>query len=214
MRQFQDDVLASTTRFSDEQLMQAYYDGDGDAFGELWLRHFSSLRVHAHQCLPNHFPGRHASSEDIASECLTKAMATKHRPSARWKPERGAVVGWLRAMVRNESVSLIRKQQREATLASDLGGSEDVAFDSMIPDHRETSMKAALDREQNCDLLWGMVSQLPEELAEIVTLKYRDRRKHREIAARLGCSPSTVSRRLENAERKLMDLGKAASVAG
>jgi RNA polymerase sigma factor (sigma-70 family) len=198
---------------SNEQLLMAYYNGDDDAFGQLFTRQISNLTLHARQCLPNHFAGKAQSAEYIASECLIKAMATKNRPAARWQPERGAAAKWLRAMVRNQAVDMIRKQQREATLASDVTDSEESFLDSMVPDHREASAKAAVDHEQHLGLLWEMVAQLPDELAEFVTLKYRDGLKHKEIASRLGCSPPTVSRRLEKAEQKLQKLAHTSQAA-
>ncbi len=69
-----------------------------------------------------------------------------------------------------------------------------------------------MKKEQQRKLLWQMIAQLPEELGTIVTLKYRDDLKHREIGKRLGYSDATISRRLQAAKQELHRLAETGQI--
>ena len=184
---------------SDEALMQAYYNGDDDAFGILYERCFLTLAAHARKALPAGFPGKEQEAEDCAADGLLKAMMTKHRPSSRWDPQQGKVATWLKTIVFNQAMDRLRR--KSAKPATDLGSDDQNALEHLAVDHRDVSAMEAAETEQELQAMWEQVDELPAELRQIVNLKHRQGLKHQEIAERLGSSRSTITRRLQQAKR-------------
>ena len=208
-----DDELLLVTN---EELLENYYNGDDDAFTTLLNRHYSSLVTYAYNCLPNRFPAREQDAEDCATESLIKVMGTKNRPSSRWDPLRGSALNWMRNIVRYKTIDLLRKQHRQPLLECDLLPDDQnlPLLELLVTDHRTGTADAAAEQEQQRILFGKLVGLLPDELKRIVSLKYQDELKHREIANLLGCSISTVSRRLQEAERQLVELAETTRIAG
>jgi RNA polymerase sigma-70 factor (ECF subfamily) len=121
-------------------------------------------------------------AEDIAQEALLAAYGRWPEVSALESP-----IGWVRRVVTNKSVSLIRRRVAElravARLAS--GAASDSAYES------DTDF-------------WRLVRSLPRRQAQVVALHYVSDMTVVDIAAILGCQEGSVKASLFKARKNLM----------
>ena len=201
---------------TDEFLMEHFYHGDvkdSVSIGILWIRHADYLIYYALNCLPKGLVARLQTAQDCVTNSLIRVLRTKTNPLSRWNSKQGLVFPWIRKIVKNQTIDHLRKQQREPALECDLQTDGGNLLAMVVTDHRIATAAAAVKKEQQRKLLWQMVAQLPEELGTIVTLKYRDDLKHREIGKRLGYSDATISRRLQAAKQELHRLAETGQIA-
>jgi RNA polymerase sigma-70 factor (ECF subfamily) len=126
--------------------------------------------------------GSRAAAEELAQEAFLAA----HR---RWG-EIGAYddpSAWLRRVVVNRSVSLLRRRVAEGLALARLGA------------RRE--LPAALPESD--EVVWRAVRALPRRQAQVVALHYIDDRPVADIAAILGCAEGTVKAHLHQARQTL-----------
>ncbi len=186
-------------RLSDGQLLNGFYAGDAAALGELSTRLRDRLVRIAQRQLPDNFPARWHTAEDLVAQVFLKVVATRDRLHTRRQENRGEVMPWISRILRNEIASLLRskKSWQRTGLDSILNG---------VPEGRYARTDFAASRASDGELI-GQVSQaaqgLPGELREVVYLKYKEGRTQGAISSRLGISKATVSRRLESARERL-----------
>jgi RNA polymerase sigma-70 factor, ECF subfamily len=137
--------------------------------------------------------GSRVAAEDIAQEALAAA-------SRRWD-EIGRLEhpgGWVRRVVANRSVSLIRRRVNEARGHARLALRRDVAVVPELP--------------SDTDHLWALVRRLPRRQAQVVTLRALDTLSLQEIASILGLTKESVHTHLKRARHTLsrqIDTGAA-----
>jgi RNA polymerase sigma-70 factor (sigma-E family) len=127
-----------------------------------------------------------SGSRTAAEELAQEAFLAAHR---RWD-EIGAYAdpsAWLRRVVVNRSVSVVRRRVAEGLALARLGARR------QLPD-------ALPERDE---ALWRAVRALPRRQAQVVALHYVDDRAVAEIAAILGCAEGTVKAHLHQARRTL-----------
>jgi RNA polymerase sigma-70 factor, ECF subfamily len=127
-----------------------------------------------------------SGSRSAAEELAQEAFLAAHR---RWN-EIGAYddpSAWLRRVVVNRSVSLVRRRVAEGLALARLG--------------TRRELPAALPESD--EVVWRAVRALPRRQAQVVALHYIDDRSVFAIAAILGCAEGTVKAHLHQARRSL-----------
>lgn len=128
--------------------------------------------------------GSRVAAEDIAQEALAAA--------ARQWDEIGRLEhpgGWVRRVVANRSVSLIRRRVSEAKGHARLALRREVAVVPDLPSESEH--------------LWAMIRRLPRRQAQVVTLRALDTMSLQDIADVLGLSKESVHTHLRRARASL-----------
>jgi RNA polymerase sigma factor (sigma-70 family) len=125
-----------------------------------------------------------SGSRSAAEELAQEAFLAAHR---RWD-EVGAYddpSAWLRRVVVNRSVSLVRRRVAEGLALARLGARRELPEDLPEPD----------------EAVWRAVRALPRRHAQVVALHYIDDRPVASIAAILGCAEGTIKAHLHQARR-------------
>ncbi len=129
--------------------------------------------------------GSRSGAEDIAQDAL--AAAARHWAHVRLMDSPGA---WVRRVVANRSVSVVRRRITEIKGLAKLGGRADEA--SMVPELPSES-----------EHIWALVRKLPKTQAQVITLRALDKSTVAEIAEILGMSKETASTHLRRARHTL-----------
>lgn len=150
---------------------------EGVTFEELYRRDFRRLVALAHGL---------SGSRSAAEELVQEAFLTAHR---RWDEigEYADPSAWLRRVVVNRSVSVVRRRVAEGLALARLGRRR--AVPDELPEHDET--------------VWRAVRRLPPRQAQVVALYYVDDRPVAEIAEILQCAEGTVKATLHQARHSL-----------
>src|SRR5262249_28542370 len=134
-------MMSSYAAMTDEDLLTLYYQEEdegraNEAFAELDRRYrprlILSLTAPGYNKrfvkLPR-MPGLEQKGEELAAETLFKVAETRGRPSARWDPARRRVQPWLFGILRNVTVSYLRRQKPDLRTDTDFreGGRPDGA---------------------------------------------------------------------------------------
>ncbi len=176
---------------SENELMIWFYECDGDAFEELWeCRLRGRLTKFVHQKVENQ-----SDVEDIVSEVSLKVIETKHRPSARFNPQRGDLKSWVIKIAINEIANYFRKRCQETTLNELIKFGED--DEEEIPDVPETLLADEPNEEQKA-IIRDAVQRLEEPSRTIVMLHFWDGLTQEDISEELGIPLATVHRRLKH----------------
>lgn len=128
--------------------------------------------------------GSRFGAEDLAQDAFLTAYRHWDRVSVYDNP--GA---WVRRVAANRSISIGRRRLAEARALIRLG-SERVTLPDLSADGEE---------------LWSAVRRLPPRQAQVIALRYWDRRSTPEIAEILELSESTVKSHLQRARQTLAD---------
>jgi len=147
------------------------------AFEQLYRRDYGRLVALAYG-----LSGSRSAAEELAQEAFLAA----HR---RWD-EIGAYAdpaAWLRRVVVNRSVSVVRRRVAEGLALARLGARRELP--DALPEHDEA--------------VWRAVRALPPRQAQVVALHYVDDRAVADIATILGCAEGTVKAHLHQARQSL-----------
>ena len=126
--------------------------------------------------------GSNSGAEDLAQEAFLAAYRQWDKVQSLDKP--GA---WIRRVVSNQSVSVVRRRSAETKALVRFSGAE-YAVPEMSPDAIAT---------------WSAVRRLPKRQAQVVALRYYDRSSIAEIARILETSENTVKTHLQRAKETL-----------
>ncbi len=146
-------------------------------FEDLYRRDFSRLVALAHG-----LSGSRSAAEELVQEAFLAAHRRWHRIEAYADPS-----AWLRRVVVNRSVSVVRRRVAEGVALSRLGGRR------ALPD----------ELPENDEAVWRAVRALPHRQAQVVALYYVDDRPVSEIAEILQLAEGTVKAHLHHARRAL-----------
>lgn len=166
-------------------------EGDGEAFRALYrdlhpeVSRFVARRVRAR-----------ADAEDLTARVFV-AFVERLRDYDRG---RGSVRGWLLAIARNAIIDHFRRVRPTATAGELLDA---------LPCDAAGPLDGLLEREQ-LDQLAAIVRGLDPEARELLSLRFADGLRHREVAAILGLQEAAVKQRVS---RILRDLRARLSLA-
>lgn len=164
----------------DDDIVERARNGDRVAFGLLVERHYDFMHSVAWR-----WSGNVSDAEDIAQTvCLKLGQAIRaFRGNSRFRT-------WLYTLTLNAVRDHQRGQSRErrnaATFLSD-----------------PTSTPAANDNQDQTEMLWEAVRQLPDKQADAVLLVYGEGLSHAAAADVMGCSEATVSWHVHEARKRL-----------
>ena len=195
-----------TTELTAGQMLENYYAGDETAFEQLATYYRPRLIGMALARLPKHLPARREMAEDLATDALVKVLNTKHKPSTRWQAGKGPVGAWMSSIIRNLMISRLRTKKGKESLGTDLESwspeGRPQRFGAQLCDYRGEAEQEQRDAEDLRQRLLSAVSNLPEELRQLVSMKLNGR-SHMEIAEKMGFSKSSVTRLMQAAQRTL-----------
>lgn len=167
-------------RIGDSALFEAHrVGGSQEAFEALVQRHGPSVLRTCERIV-----GNRADAEDITQFVFLQL--------ARWQGQfPGTLTGWLRAVSKNASLSLLRSKQRRRRYERE----------AAKPVSVEPSEASTLD-----ETLQAAIRQLPALLEEAVRLRYLEGHSQQEAAQIVGCPRGTLSRRAAHGIRVLREL--------
>lgn len=172
---------------TDDDLIRMYHEGDADAFGVLFDRHYASVYHFARTML-----GDAGGAEDVLQETFL-AVA---RAGRSYTP-RGRFRAWLMRIVRNRCLNRIASQRaRRAALA-------ETGLDVVCPAAADPSPPQRAEAREQADALRLAIATLPERQREAITLYAFDRMTYREVAEVLDMPINTVKTLIHRARANL-----------
>jgi DNA-directed RNA polymerase specialized sigma24 family protein len=176
--------------------------GDPAAAGHLWQRYFLRLVRLARQHLAG-TPRRAADEEDVALSAFDSFCRGAENGRFPQLCDRDNLWGLLVTLTAQKAIDLRRHENRqkrgggqvldEAGLAALPGTAEaDMDLDQVFG--REPTPEFAARLAEECERL---LDRLDDAALRAVALAKMEGYSHEEIAARLGCTPRTVTRKLE-----------------
>lgn len=192
-----DDATPHVTGPTDEQLFEAYRDGDVGALRMLIERYHDDLLSFLIR-----LTGNRQTAEDVFQDTFLQIHLAQASFDAtrRFKP-------WLFTIAANKARDTMRKRGRrhEVDLSAPVAGGtgeEAGGGGQAFVDLMEVDIPAPgdplLERERD-DLVQRAVDRLPESLKEILLLAYFQRLSYNQIAEELGIPLGTVKSRLHAA---------------
>ncbi|HPA57026.1 MAG TPA: RNA polymerase sigma factor, partial [bacterium] len=109
---------------------------------------------------------------------------------------RSSFTSWLWVIIRNEFISLLRKESGEIT-----GAEGDISDDQ--PDTESVSVENSLMLEQRKENLLRMIDQLPENYREIIMMIEMSGMSYVEASEFLGVPVGSIKSRLSRAREEL-----------
>lgn len=174
---------------SDAELVAASLEGDRDAFAAIVTRYQGLLCSLAYAAT-----GRLSESEDLAQEAFVAAWQQLHRLRDREK-----LRPWLCGILRFKVGRLRRREGREPVHRA---GSLDTAGDL---DSGETPVDARAMNNEEQQLLWHALEQVPAAYREPLILYYREHRSVEHVAAALDLTEDAVKQRLSRGRKILQE---------
>jgi RNA polymerase sigma-70 factor (ECF subfamily) len=176
---------------SDESLVQAYREGERDAFSTLMGRYANEL-LH----FLTRFLGSRAAADDVFQETFLQVhlSADTFDIERRFKP-------WLFTIAANKARDYYRKHNRSAaaSLSASIDG-EDTGdrFVDLLETGEPAPQTPLLDAERT-RLVKNVIDSMPAHLREILLLSYFQRLSYNQIADTLEIPLGTVKSRLHTA---------------
>ena len=169
---------------NESEMIDLAMAGDAKAFRELLDIHYMTIYRMAFR-----FCGNQHDAEDV-----TQLACIKVADQISSFRKQSAFTTWLYTLVLNTSRDWRRAQGRHRH--DGLEGAEEVASSGATPE-QALSARQQLDR----------VQALPDAEREVVLLVFGEGLSHKQAADILGCAESTVSWRIHEARKKLMNEG-------
>lgn len=165
----------------DAQIVKQVLDGNNEDFETLVKRHATMVRAVIYSMV-----GNNSSAEDLAQETFLRSFKYLNTLS-----EPGNYGGWLCGITRRVCLDFLRSNRRPILSLNDLTGD---AGEPSQPEDREAGLK---------DDVQEAVLNLPEDLRQVMLMRYINGLPYERIAKILGVSRATVSFRLVQARRLL-----------
>jgi RNA polymerase sigma-70 factor, ECF subfamily len=177
---------------TDEQLLQAYQDGDTEAFRTLIKRHQDDLVRFLVR-----LTGDRQAAEDVFQETFLQVhiSADTFDPTRRFKP-------WLFTIAANKARDLLRKRVRRQEVDLSAPISRDGDGGQSFVDLMQINIpppEEGLEAEERERLVQQAIDRMPLSLREILLLAYFQRLSYAQIAEELQIPLGTVKSRLHSA---------------
>ena len=177
-------------QISDEQLLAQSRTGDKDAFAQLVRRYEQELYNFLLR-----FLGKASLAEDVFQEAFLQVhlSADSFDISRRFRP-------WLYTIAANKARDLLRSRARRPAIQITATGDEMNETDlwhNLVRD--ETTPEDIFDRKLQKEMVRKVVSELSDNLREILVLAYFEQLSYKEMAEVLGIPLGTVKSRLHSA---------------
>lgn len=172
---------------SDEQLLLAARDGDGEAFAQFYRRHVSAIAAYLR---------RRVASPELAFDLTAETFAAAVTALSGFRPDRGSARGWLFAIAANELRQAWRHQQVADRARRRL------ALEPVVLDDEAAEYIEALCDEAP---LTEALAALSEDERRAIEARVLDERDYPDIARELCCSPAVVRKRVSRGLHKLRE---------
>ena len=171
----------------DKSLVERCRQGDDDAWREMVDRFGQKVFSVAY-----HFTLKREDAEELAQEIFLKVFENLHRYDGSFP-----LVAWLVSIARNLCIDRYRRLKREKSFRH-------VSDDSVLPMlvSGEDPAADAVKKERTKLLFWAL-SEIPEELSEILVLRDLEGLAYEEIGAALSLPDGTVKSRLFRARAEV-----------
>jgi len=179
-------------KLSDAELLSRYTAGDEAAFREIVTRYKNSLYAFLRQ-----FLNRHDLVEDVFQETFLQLYASRNSFDTN-RPLRP----WLFTIAANKAKDALRKWQRTSAVSiGTMADSQDLSFDDML--NTVTSDRTLpyeeLQKDETATRVGQIISNMPENLREILGLAYFQGFSYKQMAEILSIPIGTVKSRLHTA---------------
>lgn len=175
------------SKFTDEQLVNAYAKGDNEAFDALLNRHQERLFNYILGIVKNK-----DVADDIFQETFVKAIVTLRQ--GRYT-ESGKISSWLTRIAHNLIIDLYRQNKSENTISTD-------NTDIDILNRRELADSNIEDHLVNDQILMDVrriMDALPDNQREVLDMRFFRDMSFKEIAEATGVSINTALGRMRYA---------------
>lgn len=184
---------SSDEQLPDELLLSEFLNGDEAAFKTLVSRYANDL----HQFVAR-FVRNAAAADDIVQDTFIQVhqSAGGFDASRRFRP-------WLFTIAANKARDHLRGRTRKKEVPLSVGGGssadgEQISYLDFTADDGDAP-DAAMESEEQRQIVRDVVSKLPDNLREILVLGYYQRYPYKEIAEIVGIPLGTVKSRLHAA---------------
>jgi RNA polymerase sigma-70 factor (ECF subfamily) len=179
-------------KLSDAKLLARYAAGEEAAFHELVNRYKNSLYAFLRQ-----FLNRHDLVEDVFQETFLQLFASRESfdQSRPLRP-------WLFTIAANKAKDALRKWQRTSAVPiGTMADSDELSFDDMLNTVTADSTMPyeELQRSETASRVGQIVTDMPDNLREILILAYFQKFSYKQMAEMLGIPIGTVKSRLHTA---------------
>lgn len=178
--------MTATNEPSDQELIQAYLNGNQDGFAILYERYRKPLYGYLNKMLP----GQHATVDDLYQQAWLKAIDNLAKYEHRQQ-----FFAWLVRIAHNTAIDHFRRSRKHETVDLDEG---EFAATGDAPYGRLTSAELA-------QAVAKAVGELPEEQREVFMLR-QNNVSFKEIASLQDCSINTALGRMHYAVNKLRQI--------
>lgn len=180
-------VRASTLALPDEELARGFVRGDEDCLAAAYLRWWTLVHTLARRSL-----GDAREAEDVTQQVFLAAWRGRHG----FRPERGAMVGWIVGITRRKTADALSARTRRAELVAAAG--------SALPPtaaRPETDAEAVLDGV----VMSRELSRLPPAQQLVLRMAFYDDLTQTQIAERTGWPLGTVKSHARRGLHRLRD---------
>lgn len=179
-------------KISDAKVLVRYIQGDEAAFRELVTRYKSSLYVFL-----RHFLNRMDLVEDAFQETFMQLYTSRASfdTSRPLKP-------WLFTIAANKAKDLLREQQRKSAIAiGSIADSQEMSFEDVLNSLSSDTFEPynEAERSETSEKVRDVITNMPENLREILILAYFNKFSYKQIAEILSIPIGTVKSRLHTA---------------
>jgi RNA polymerase sigma-70 factor (ECF subfamily) len=178
---------------TDAELLARFGEGDEDAFREIVNRYKNGLYAFLRQFL-NH----QDMVEDTFQETFLQLFTSRDSFDTS-RPLRP----WLFTIAANKAKDALRKRQRTAAIhIGAIAESQEMSFDDVLntlTSDSSTMPYEDLQKSETASLIGKIITDMPENLREILILAYFDKFSYKQMAQILSIPIGTVKSRLHTA---------------
>jgi RNA polymerase sigma-70 factor (ECF subfamily) len=182
----------------DEQQQTAVAAGLREGSREAWARLYDAYSVDVWRYVARLLGQDSAAVADTVQETFLEAA----RSARRFDPSRGSLWGWLAGIAHHRVAGYWRQAQRAAALKR-VAASEGVGIQRWLEADSTGSPGRAAEQLEICELVRGVLADLPAEYAALLAAKYMDERTLEQLADQFGGSIDAVKSKLARARREL-----------
>ncbi|MCC6239842.1 MAG: RNA polymerase sigma factor [Phycisphaerales bacterium] len=198
-------ALSKPQSRTDEQLMQSFCNGDKGSFDELMQRYQRELY---------HFLVRFLGNRSLAEDVFQETFLQVHQSAGQFDRRR-KFRPWLFTIAANKARDQFRAQNRQPTstleTAINNDGNESGRMIDLLQVSTQTPFEHLQEQEQR-QLVYQMVMEMPENLREILILSYFHEFPYKQISDILAIPLGTVKSRLHSAVSEFADRWQAANL--
>lgn len=191
--------MLNRNQLCDDQLIEAYANGDNDAFDVLLNRHQANIYSYILKLVKDE-----ELANDFLQETFVKVITTIKQ--GRYVPD-GKFSSWIGRVAHNLVFDHFRHDKSASTISAD--------DEINVLNRRELSegtIEDAIIDDQILDDVLRLVEKLPEDQRAVVEMRFYDDLSFKEIAERTGVSINTALGRMRYAIMNMRRRAKEANI--